>query len=85
MKETEYPQIQFIDEKPNKRDFCIVPSDENVRKNLVRILDLEKQLSQDNLNTEQWGRLVMRHVVLWNKLPYSYKSELCDLTAITNS
>jgi hypothetical protein len=84
MKEIEYPQIEFINQPINKRDYCVVPSDENVRNILIGILDLERQLTEDNLGEVQLGRLVMRHIVLWNELPDYYKSELADLTSITN-
>lgn len=83
MVEKERLQIEIIGEAPSKRDYCVIPPDENVRNSLIQILDLESQLSEGGLSPERLFTVMLYHMQLWNGLPYCYKSELADLTAIT--
>lgn len=81
MVEKEYPQIKFIGEANSKRDFCYIAFDEDVRNELLGLLQLEEQLSQ-KLSLEQREEAIVAHIRLWAKLPDYYKSELADLTAM---
>lgn len=81
MIEKEYLQIKFVGSAPNKKDYCYATLDENISNNLITLLSLEEKLSQE-LSVEQRENVIVAHIRLWNRLPYYYKSELADLTAI---
>lgn len=84
MVEQEHAQIAFIDGANSKRDYCVVPQDIKIQSDLMCLLELEKQLSEDSLTLRQREGAILAHTFLWNNLPYQYKSELADLTAITS-
>lgn len=82
MIERQQLQIEFIGKASSKREYCDVPCDKNVRNSLIQLLDLERQLSEDELSAERWGVVMLTHIRLWNELQEYYKSALSDLTAI---
>jgi hypothetical protein len=49
MKELGLPEIVIVGGNPEKRDYCYVP-DEDVSRSLTQLLDLERKLSEVNLN-----------------------------------
>jgi hypothetical protein len=83
MIERQQLQIKIVEEAKSKSDYCVVPTDEYVRNSLIQILDLERQLLKEGLSVKQWARAMMCHIVLWNELPFEYKSELSDSAAIS--
>ncbi|MCL5435041.1 MAG: hypothetical protein M1405_01495 [Patescibacteria group bacterium] len=83
MAEKQPVQIEIIGEVPSKRDYCRVSSDGQIRSALSCLLILERQLSYDSLAEREKEGAVLAHTIIWNSLPYEYKSELADLTAIT--
>ena len=81
MTERQPLQIEIIDIS-RRVDYCFVPLEQNVRKNLTKIMDLERQLSGGELNREQWDHTMVSHIRSWNNLPDYYKGVLSDLSAI---
>lgn len=83
MVEKEWPQIEIIGEVPSKRNYCKVVPDDQIRSALSCLLILEGQLFQDSLTRQEREGAILAHTIIWSRLPYYYKSELADLTAIT--
>ena len=74
--------IEFVGKAKSNRDFCIIPTDDNLSNSLVQLANLEAMLKEDKLSREQWDKMIVSQIRFWTILTPYYKGILSDLTAI---